>query len=158
MRPSIIQLKQLVFQRVLVEAAKPLDQVTPGEAAEFEFDKVRFRINLDIGTGDDESDLNQREYVVLLGIGIDNSEGKPAPYKIDVLAAGLIEVSEKVEEEKRADLATVNGASLVYGAIREMVCSVTSRCVAGTFLLPTMDFRDHVTKQPAKAAKETKPV
>jgi hypothetical protein len=48
-------------------------------------------------------------------------DGKRAPYKIDVLAVGLVEIAEIVEKDKRTDLATVSGANLVYGAIRELV-------------------------------------
>lgn len=152
MRASIVQLKDLFFQRLSIEPSKALDQVTPGEASGFDFGKVNFRVRLEHGDiVDDEKE--PRAFGVTLGISIDNAEGKAAPYKIDVIAVGLIEVSKKVEKEKRSDLALVNGASLIYGAIREMVSMVTSRCLPGPIILPTMDFRDHAEPKPQELTK-----
>lgn len=71
---------------------------------------------------------------VVLGVAIDNVDGKVAPYKIDVLAVGLVEIAEIVEKDKRADLATVSGANLIYGAIRELVMTLTSRAIPGPLM------------------------
>jgi hypothetical protein len=143
MRASIIQLKQILFQRIEVEAVEPTEGGGFEPATSFDFEGTAFRVALDAtpAPGDDENDPGS--FWVMLGIGIDPKEGKPMPYKIDVSALGLVEVSEQVDKEKRQDLALVNGASLVYGAIRELVTTLTARCVSGPFVLPTADFRDH---------------
>ena len=146
MRPSIIQLKQLVFQRIIVDTAKPLDEVSSGEAVNFDFDGVNFRTTVEVGTPLPESE-DDRAFIVSLGIVVDNTEGKVVPYKLDLNALGVIEVSDKVEKEARANLAAVNGVSIIYGAIRELVTTLTSRCIPGPLLLPTMDFRDEVEKR-----------
>lgn len=144
MRASVIQLKQVVFQRVLVDAVVPPDGSVPMEAAGFDFNGVQFRVSLDAqpttGEGGDES----HAYVVALAIGIDaGEEASVPPYEIDVSALGIIEVSDVIEEAKRRDLALVNGGSLIYGAVRELVATITGRCIAGPLVLPTADFRDH---------------
>ena len=90
-----------------------------------------------------EDDSEALTFIVALGIAIDQAEDRPTPYKLDIAALGLVEVSEKVEKQTRRDLALVNGASLVYGAIRELVTTLTARCIAGPLVLPTADFRDH---------------
>ena len=154
MLASIIQIKELVFQRIRVEVARSVNDIGPGEAIRFDFNKVKFRVQLETGTVAPEGEAEPRLFAITLGIGIDNSEGKPAPYTVDVVALGVIEVSEKVEKEKREDLASVNGASLIYGAIREMVTTLTSRCIPGPFVLPTMDFRDQIQKRSADATRE----
>lgn len=155
MRPSIIQLKQLVFQRIVVDTAKPLQEVSSGEAVNFDFNGVNFRTTLEVGAPPSESE-DDRAFIVSLGIVVDNSEGKAVPYKLDLNALGVIEVSDKVEKEARADLAAVNGASIIYGAIREVVTTLTSRCIPGPLLLPIMDFRDQVEKRPAVASPDVK--
>lgn len=155
MRPSIIQLKQLVFQRIIVDTAKPLEEVSSGEAVNFDFNGVNFQTTLEVGAPTPESG-EDRAYIISLGIVVDNSEGKVVPYKLDLNAVGVIEVSDKVEREARADLAAVNGASIIYGAIRELVTTLTSRCIPGPLLLPTMDFRDQLEKRTAASSPETK--
>lgn len=158
MLASIIQLKELAFQRIKVEAAESVEDISPGVANRFDFNNVKFRVDLETASLAPEGQPEPVGFAITLGIAIDNSEGKLAPYKIDVVALGLIEVAETVEKEKREDLATVNGASLIYGAIREMVTTLTSRCISGPLVLPTMDFRDQTLKRsdevPGKA--ETK--
>ena len=144
MRASVLQLKQLVFQRISVEDAKPLDSVVSGEAVDFDFDGVNFRLIHEVGTINVDGKEDPRGFIVTLGIGVDNTEGKPSPYKIDILATGIVEISEKITPDKRTNLVAINGASLVYGAIRELVTTLTSRCIPGPMILPTMDFRDSI--------------
>lgn len=143
MRASIIQLKQLFFQRIEVEAIEPPEGAGADEAERFDFEGIAFRVSLEAGPAPAEDEDDPKAFVIVLGIAIDQAEGKPAPYKLDVSALGIVEVSDKVEKEKRRDLALVNGASLVYGAIRELVTTLTARCIAGPIVLPTADFRDH---------------
>lgn len=145
MRPSVIQLRQLVFKGIHLEPVEPSEEATSGEAANGDFEGIVFRVNLGIETlATAEENKGSHTFVVMLGIAIDNTEGKPSPYLLDMTALGLIEVNEQVDQEKRADLAAVNGASLIYGAIRELVTTLTARSIAGPFVLPTMDFRDHL--------------
>jgi len=143
MRPSIIQLKRVFFQRFEVEAIEPSEGTAQIEAEDFDFEGITFRISLDAQSAMTEDDADPKIFFIILRVAIDPDEKKPAPYQIDVSALGIIEISEVIEPEKRRDLALVNGASLVYGAIRELVTTVTARCIPGPFILPTTDFRDH---------------
>jgi preprotein translocase subunit SecB len=148
MRPSIVQLRHIVFKGIHLEPVGPTDSAVSNEAANWDFEGVVFRVTMgveELGPAADGTD--SRAFVVTLGIAIDNAEGKPSPYLLDIAALGLIEVNEQIEGEKRADLAAVNGASLIYGAIRELVTTLTARSIAGLFVLPTMDFRDHLAIQ-----------
>lgn len=145
MRSSIIQLRQLAFKGIHVEAVEPAADAPPGDAAGFDFDGTIFRVELGSETLENaEDDNDPGVFVVMLRIAIDNQEGKPAPYLIDITAMGLIEIARKIDKEKRGDLAAVNGASLIYGAIRELVTTLTARGTVGSLVLPTMDFRDHL--------------
>ncbi len=156
MRPSIIQLKRVFFQRFEVEAIEPPEGTAQIEAADFDFEGITFRVSLDTQPAMNEEDVDPQIFFIVLHVAIDQNEKKPAPYKIDVSALGIIEISEVIEPEKRRDLALVNGASLVYGAIRELVTTVTARCIPGPFILPTTDFRDHSKFLQTSPPQETK--
>jgi len=147
MRPSVIQLRQLVFKGIHLDPVDPTEKALPVDASSFDFEGVIFRVNLGCEPLPAGEDGEPNRFVVMLGIALDNTEGKPAPYLLDITALGLIEVDEKVEPEKRTNLAVINGASLIYGAIRELVTTLSARSVAGPFVLPTMDFRDHLPPQ-----------
>jgi len=149
MRASVLQLKQLVFQRISVEDAKPLDSVVSGEAVDFDFDGVNFRLIHEVGTINVDGKEDPRGFIVTLGIGVDNTEGKPSPYKIDILATGIVEISEKITPDKRTNLVAV------YGAIRELVTTLTSRCIPGPMILPTMDFRDSIEQSTQDATTKS---
>lgn len=143
MRPSIIQLKRVFFQRFEIEAIEPPEGIARINAEDFDFEGTTFRVSLDAQQAMIADDVDPNVFFIVLHVAIDQEEQKPAPYKIDVSALGIIEIAEVVEPEKRRNLALVNGASLVYGAIRELITTVTSRCIPGPFILPTTDFRDH---------------
>lgn len=67
----------------------------------------------------------------------------PTPYAIDIGVIGLFNVLPTLDKNKREGLLTANGASILYGAIREMVTSMTSRFAPGPLTLPGMNFEDH---------------
>lgn len=157
MRASVIQLKQIVFQRIFVDAAEPTDGIPPIDAAGFDFEGVRFNVALDAGPAPGEVEDDPKTFVVALAVGIEETQERPTPYRIDVAALGLVEVSEAVDKSKRQDLALVNGGSLVYGAIRELVTTLTGRCIAGSLTLPTADFRDHSALLSPPAVQDTAP-
>lgn len=80
------------------------------------------------------------EWRVELHVSFAPSESQPGPYKGSADVIGFFEVAESWPEENRETLVTVNGASLLYGAIREMILTLSSRCSHGEFLLPTLRF------------------
>ena len=153
MRASVIQLKQVVFQRIFVEVNEPVEGETPVDATGFDFRGARFNVALDAGPAPGDSGDDPHSFVVALAIGLEQTDEKPVPYRVDVAALGLVEVSDIIEVAKRRDLALVNGASLVYGAIRELVTTLTGRSVAGSLVLPTADFRDHSELRAPPAAE-----
>lgn len=56
------------------------------------------------------------------------------------VAVGFFGVSEAVPENKVEALVFENGAALVYGAIRDLVSTITARGVLGPLMLPTPTF------------------
>lgn len=159
MKTSPIQLLQLMFKSVHVEidpAHAPPEPTNPITTA-FVFDGIG--INTEVGLA--EVDLAHERgamYLVSLRVVVNNqpaageSESKFSPYLIDVEVAGvvlLLKGSEKLGPAE--DLVTVNGAALLWSAIREQLLTLTSRMPAGPVMLPTVHFHD-LKQSPAPTA------
>jgi len=110
-------------------------------AVGFNFEGVNIHAKVGTALKKGQED-DPRDFLVNLEIVIDNKEGKPSPYQVDVGVVGVFSVLPSLPKEKREDLLTVNGASILYGAIREMVLSLTSRFAGGALTLPGMNFED----------------
>lgn len=85
------------------------------------------------------------DYSVLLKLRVEPKEGNQAPYQVQVAVSGVVRMhlSQAVgQAEERRVRALVNGVSLLYGVIREMVSSITSRSVHGQLLMPSLSFAD----------------
>lgn len=151
MQPSPLQLLKLCFSgiRVLPDQNNFNEEITRG----FDFNGVCIREVTETILVEEESDSSI--YRVILRIAIENEEGKKAPYQVDICAYGDFHVNEKVPAEDRPNLVTVNGCSMLYGAIRELVMTLTSRSSHGMLTLPSVNFLDKIKKQstpePARA-------
>lgn len=167
MKPSPIQLLQLTFKRVYVEidhAHAPSEPANPFTTV-FVFDGVSITTEVGLAEVDMAHDRGPI-YLVSLQVLIDNkpetdeSDRKFSPYCIDIEAAGIVQLANGADKIGTPhDLVTVNGASLLWSAIREQLLTLTSRMPAGPVMLPTVHFHD--LKQPtieaaAPAAPKTK--
>lgn len=153
MRVSPLQPKGHVFEEVSIQAQ--LDENhSPIPAVGFDFAGVR--ILCDVGHADAEEEGSaptNDSMLVSLRLRITNEEGKKCPYKVTVAVSGIFKwLNKDTEQEKRRDLTVVNGATILYGAIREMVMTVTSRSVSGQILLPAVNFEDNRPSLLAKAS------
>jgi hypothetical protein len=68
-------------------------------------------------------------------------ENHRSPYTGRVEAIGEFQIHEDFPVEKREALARMNGGAMLYGAIREWVCTLTSRSLNGMIELPAVDPR-----------------
>lgn len=89
----------------------------------------------------------KNQYVVILGVrkGADDVSLKSPAYSFIVELVGLFELDEKMlkEDKKHAEeLFRVNAPSLLFGSVRELLLHLTSRSVAGPYVLPTVAFLD----------------
>jgi preprotein translocase subunit SecB len=82
----------------------------------------------------------------------------PYIYDIEIHAIGIVELIVEVPPDDRQKLAVVNGLSILYGAVREMVINLTSRSPYGALMLPTISFTDVLTEiQPANTPAQPVP-
>lgn len=85
-------------------------------------------------------------FQVDLELQVDNKGAAGAvhsPYLIHIRAAAVVRVLPDAQgAESPRDLAIVNGASLLWSAMREQVSTLTARMTRGAALLPTVQFLD----------------
>ncbi|HNU10988.1 MAG TPA: hypothetical protein PKJ45_06445 [Rubrivivax sp.] len=150
MKPSPIQLLQVMLKHVRVELdPEHLPQEMPNPLTSvFTFDGVTIQTEFGIGEADPDHDRG-RLYFTSLQVVIDNvpnpevKDQKFAPYRIDVAAEGLVLVPKGAEKlGPPVDLASVNGAVMLWSVVREQVLTLTSRMRAGPVMLPTVHFHD----------------
>lgn len=151
MNPSFIKLKSIEFLLVNISVAN--NDVDP---VNFDFEGTTLTSGILFKSHEDN--------VWSVGVGFrikpgDNKENPP-PYEVDMFAVGFFEplidaIPKEVNLEKTL---YESGAGIVYGAIREMVSTVTSRSAKGELMLPTPmfagEYQKHLERE--KASSESK--
>jgi preprotein translocase subunit SecB len=82
---------------------------------------------------------NQWRLVLSLQLGSQDAV-KAFAYEGEMKVQGLVEVTGVVPEDRKEQLALVNGFSLLYSAAREMLLNITARSKHGGVTLPTISF------------------
>jgi preprotein translocase subunit SecB len=96
-------------------------------------------------------------WLLMLSVEIGSEpDSKKPPYLASVRASGYYRVEKSYQGDPQR-LVRITGASMLYGAVREMLCSITSRCDNGMLTLPSISFFEEApkTKTAKKAAKKT---
>lgn len=80
--------------------------------------------------------IGDDEYSVTMNSSFNLEQDISEPYLIDVMCIGIFKVIDKnVTPDQINKALNITGHSVVYGAIRENVMFITSRCVYGAFML-----------------------
>jgi preprotein translocase subunit SecB len=146
MKLSSLQLKQYFFTRLEVKARRDKDEVPLAGLTLHPFDFIGVTIGTDLEVGEVPAQgEDPRDFMIKLGIVLENKKGKIAPYDISVEVLGSFIVSPDIQVDKRRDFVVINGCAILYGALREIVLTMTSRFEAGGIVLPTINFVDHIT-------------
>jgi len=88
--------------------------------------------------GEDEENL----WDVTLSYRFGSEEGEPnGRYEGEIIVEGLFSIRPNFPEEKKEDLARMNGGAVLLGAVREAVLNHTIRSINGAVELPLVDAR-----------------
>ena len=79
-------------------------------------------------------------------------EDDKVPYSGRIRIAGYFHIAEAYPEKNRESLIRVTGASILYGACREMLANLTARSSHGMISLPSISFIERPKKKAAKKA------
>lgn len=163
MKPSPVQLLQLTFRKVCVELDEkhcPSEPPNP-LTSPFSFEGVTLKTNVGIGEREEapaeEGNVYQLDFELIVDNEVRHGEKgqRFSPYLIDVRVAAIVRVPPGAQRlGPPRDLGIVNGAALLWSALREQIANVTSRMPMGQVMLPTVHFHDLKSdaQQPAVAA------
>ena len=97
---------------------------------------------------------DERKFLLTLAIQFGSEEREElAPYSGELIIEGEFEVAPNFPLEKAGALVDVTGASILYGACREMLANLTARSTFGMISLPSVSFLEP-TPPKKKAAKK----
>lgn len=149
MRSSPVQLVHLVFDKVCVELdPRHAPQEPYGFKSGFMFEGVLFKT--EVGFEEVEGAAPEEQvFEISLALAVENKKQKDrknqrfSPYLLEVKGRAIVRMHKTASRlAPLEDLAVVNGAALIWGAMREHVANLTSRMPAGQILLPTVNFHD----------------
>src|SRR5438105_2919949 len=83
---------------------------------------------------------SRREWQITLRVSLNAPPERNAPYTFLIEMIGFIHVDDSVTDDRVERLARINGTSLVFSAIREIIRAATSRGPYKPVLLPTVSF------------------
>ncbi len=159
MQLSPLQLMEYTFDGVSVT---PVDgyEADPAFAPGLVFFPGKLAMSAKTGVALLDEQEKFSDFGVKLTLRIGPKEGTQAPYNIQVSVHGTVRMhlnQAQGQSEERQVRALVNGASLLYGAVREMVSTITSRSAHGPLLLPSLSFQDLANQQPDSLASTRLP-
>jgi preprotein translocase subunit SecB len=154
---SPLQLMEYTFDGVSV---MPVDgyEADPEFAPGLVFFPGKLAMSAETGLALLDEQEKYTDFGVKLNLRVGPKEAAQAPYNIQVSVRGTVRMhltQAQGQAEERRVRALVNGASLLYGAVREMVSTITSRSAHGPLLLPSLSFQDlasHKSDSVASAA------
>lgn len=124
-------------------------EATPGE----EFGPGQIEVERKLVQEDDQ---NLQQWTIFLTLDISADEGQPPPpYTGRVLARGVYIVHTDFPQDPER-LIRITGASMLYGAVRELISTFTARSPNGLITLPSVSFFERPPKEKSAAKKSTK--
>jgi preprotein translocase subunit SecB len=137
LNPSPISIIAHEFREIKVKAA--------------EEDKPQGSLSLKFNRKWGASENDPLKWILELTVEFGGDDVKAqAPYEGLMVIEGLFEIHKAYPEEKRDSLIKVTGASILYGACREMLANLTARSAHGIISLPSVSFIEAASKPPSQ--------
>jgi preprotein translocase subunit SecB len=144
MNPSPLQLERHFFTKVVVDT-NPAGKV-----------EVANEVNCQVEVGQAAEDPKRFEVVVRVKL-LSPPKGE-ACYTGEIHAVGLFRVLDGWPADKTLWLVESNGSALLYGAIRELFCNLTSRGPWPQVVLKSVTFVQPKMKPQPAGGREMQPV
>ncbi|EIW8789943.1 Uncharacterised protein [Klebsiella pneumoniae] len=101
-------------------------------------------------------------FLLTIEVGCAPEKESTFPYEFKFIVEGIFESDSSEIEEEKQQLIVCNGASMLYGCVREQLISLTSRQKYGPLLLPATSFQGlrksekakHLTKKSRSKTKK----
>lgn len=96
-----------------------------------------------------------RNKMLTLSVIVASSDpSQPSSYEATCVVRGYFQVAESFPEEKIDSLVRITGASILYGACREMLANLTARSSHGMISLPSISFIEASAPEKKTAKKK----
>jgi preprotein translocase subunit SecB len=136
MEPSRLKLQAYHLKSIEIKPYEDAEPVTVGQYADFH--QVEFSSEVQHLEIKDEGSEDLK-HGLALKLSVGRGENKNFPYAINLEAVGVFDASS-LPAERQVPLVLVNGASMLYGALREVLLMLTQRCMHGPVMLPSVHF------------------
>jgi preprotein translocase subunit SecB len=137
---SPLQLKHYHFKALSVRSTPDYDM----DAADFgdtpypQMKPEQIATRIILGTA---TDTQKQNFLVELHLAYEPEAGERFPYTLHAEIEGIFELDSTQTLEEQKQLVAINGASLLVGAIREQILTLTARHQYGPVLIPSLSFR-----------------
>jgi preprotein translocase subunit SecB len=121
----------------------------PGFSPQKPFDVVldQFSVNAVVTRQSAPANFPRHSWSVEMTVSQKLKEGQNFPYKFEVALVGFFACQDGLPAAAEEDtFVRINGSSMLYGAARELVRSLTSRGPWGELFLPSISFYDNKPK------------
>jgi hypothetical protein len=143
MNPSSLQLDRIEYSTVKVAAVEDYSAQTHEvfPQLDFDFDGLHVKAKSLLFYPDSEAH-DPRHFIFEYGILIDPKESSASvPYSVEIEArAFMLYCGDQLSGADRFRAVRFSGYQIIYGAMREMVCNITSRSPHGLWMLPARNF------------------
>lgn len=136
MEASRLRLEASHLTKISIIPRENADVTPVGQFADFNNANMSSEVTLQ---GLDNAEKNDIKHALQLQVLVSPKSDCHFPYDIDVSILGVFDANE-LPAEKRDVLVLVNGASMLYSALREMLLTLTYRCIHGPVMLPSVHF------------------
>ena len=150
MQLSPLQLLEYMFDGISV---MPLEGYEPEEkfSPSLVFFPGKLAMSADTGVVLLLEEKKYSDFGVKLTLRVGPKDDSEAPYRVEIAVRGVVCMhltQDTGQAEERRVRALVNGVSLLYGVVREMVTNITARSIHGQMLLPSLNFSDLALHKP----------
>lgn len=149
MNPSMLQLKHYHFTAFSLQSRATVADVPRLETDDLYPALPAEELAPQVSLAEPDTD-DPREFAVAVKLEYTPPDGSSFPYCFLIEAEGLFTIAQDGAVEERRKLVAVNGASILYGAMREHLLTVSARHQHGPVLLPCLDFRGFEKQEDGK--------
>lgn len=136
MEPSRLKLQAYHLKSIEIKPYEDVEPVPVGQYADF--NQVEFSSEVQHLEMKDEGS-EKLKHGLALKLSVDRGENKNFPYAINLEVVGVFDASD-LPAERQVPLVLVNGASMLYSSLREVLLMLTQRCMHGPVMLPSVHF------------------
>jgi preprotein translocase subunit SecB len=146
MQLSPLQLDEIKFLSSRIDPRVLPDLENPGVKHEpHQFYNTKFSCTIEHVHATEIDENVDTKFIVAMTLDLPNEGENPTPYIIHIKCVGYFSILKSAFPDftRRYDVGIVNGASLLYGAIREHISNFTARSWYGPLVLPSMNFQTY---------------